>query len=915
MWPLDLALMLLGSLVGYTLVSQFRFDDPRYLYNAWTYVALVVSGVIGLSLLSRFVASRFVEKSAQLGFLASILVHLGLLMMAVNVIVFGRYFPETFSGSRPEQIAQPKTVPDYLFSQPDPRVSQPDWAQPVPAEASSQVEPLERNALAPRNQPSSLPEFSPEQPSLPPEPRKAVADRSKPEDSMPLPADSPNQPSRNVSSLAPSESPLSPVEVPQVPERPVPSSEPTDRLSDTAEANPRRASQPQTIPSAASALPDELPELRATPASPSPLLANTAAPDRWAEAASLPRVAESDVAPSRTLARSGRPTPDPAGAAPAAQSVPLVRSQPDVERALDPGELPLARTSRPVAAGSSFEADKSFPSPPSPLRSGLAQLADKARTGPAEFSPDVPHISAGSAETRPADRSDRTTSQTANRSGSASGPVIDTQPLATATAAGTAATTATEPNPGPDPAGPAERLALSESRRASGRSGATFTEGLAATELPPAFPLPGGAGTMASPAKGHFGAVASAEKQPQIADFAPRPDLRRRAEAAGGPMQPVGAEIAAAELFQRRILRTDSGAAPIPAAAVGPETEEAIERGLRYLASRQASEGHWSLQGHGEQVLLRSDTAATGLCLLAFQGAGYTHQQHRYANVVDRGLKALISMQAPDGNLYRSENPASDQSVAFYSHGIAALALCEAFGMSRDETLRDAAQKSIDYIVLTQHRQRGGWRYQPQVSSDTSVSGWMMMALKSGELAGLRVPQETYEGIDRWLEYAKLDRSRSDRYRYNPFAPDTPAQAHGREVTPAMTSVAILMRMYSGWRRDNPDMQSAADYLAQFPPQIGDRLNPQRDTYYWYYATQVMFHMGGNHWQEWNGKLKPILLDGQVKSGPMEGSWDPVHPVPDRWSVHAGRLYLTTLNLLSLEVYYRHLPIYDNTAR
>jgi hypothetical protein len=853
------------------------------------------------------VASRFVEKSAQLGFLARILVHLGLLMMAVNVIVFGRYFPETFSGSRPEQIAQPKTVPDYLFSQPDPRVSQPDWAQPVPAEASSQVEPLERNALTQRDQSSPLPEFSSEQPNPQPEPRKALADRSMPEDSMPLPADSPNQPSRNVSSLAPSESPLAPIEVPQVPERPAPSSEPTDRLSDTAEVNPRRASQPQTVASAASALPDDLPELQTKPASPSPLLANIPAPDRWAEAASLPRVAESDVAPSRVLARPGRPMPYPAGAAPAAQSVPLTRSQPDVERALDPGDLPLARTSRPVAAGSSLETDGSFLNPPSPLRSGLTKLADKARTGPAEFSPDVPRISAGSAETRPANRSDRMTSQVASPSGSASGPVVDTQPLATATA--------TEPNPGPDQASPAERLALSESRRVAGRPGATFAEGVSSTELPPDFSPPGGAGAMANSLKGRFGGIASAETQPQIAVVAPRPALRRRTEAAGGPMQPAGAEIASAELFQRRILRTDSGAVPIPAAAVGPETEEAIERGLRYLASRQTSRGHWSLQGHGEPVLLRSDTAATGLCLLAFQGAGYTHQQHRYANVVDRGLKALIAMQTPDGNLYRSENPTSDQSVAFYSHGIAALALCEAFGMSHDEALRDAAQKSIDYIVLTQNRQRGGWRYQPQVSSDTSVSGWMMMALKSGELAGLRVPQETYEGIDRWLEYAKLDRSRSDRYRYNPFAPDTPAQAHGREITPAMTSVAILMRMYSGWRRDNPDMQSAADYLAQFPPQIGDRLNPLRDTYYWYYATQVMFHMGGSHWQEWNGKLKPILLDGQVKSGPLEGSWDPVHPVPDRWSVHAGRLYLTTLNLLSLEVYYRHLPIYDNTAR
>jgi hypothetical protein len=191
----------------------------------------------------------------------------------------------------------------------------------------------------------------------------------------------------------------------------------------------------------------------------------------------------------------------------------------------------------------------------------------------------------------------------------------------------------------------------------------------------------------------------------------------------------------------------------------------------------------------------------------------------------------------------------------------------------------------------------------------------MMMGLKSGELAGLDVPESTYAGIDRWLNYAKLSRDRGDRYCYNPFAPNTPSQQHGRDVTPSMTAVAMLMRMYAGWRRETPDMKSAADYLAQYPPAVGDAKTPYRDTYYWYYATQVMFHMGGKHWDDWNQKLKPILIDGQVKSGPQEGSWDPKNPVPDRWSIHAGRLYLTTMNLLSLEVYYRHLPIYEDTAK
>jgi hypothetical protein len=219
----------------------------------------------------------------------------------------------------------------------------------------------------------------------------------------------------------------------------------------------------------------------------------------------------------------------------------------------------------------------------------------------------------------------------------------------------------------------------------------------------------------------------------------------------------------------------------------------------------------------------------------------------------------------------------------------------------------------LNYIANTQHRRRGGWRYTPGISADTSVTGWMMMALKSGQLSGLSVPEETYQGIQHWLGLAQSP-DRPDRYRYNPFAPDTPTQRHGRVPTPTMTAVGMLMRMYMGWRRENETMQSAADYLLTYPPQMGTEESPQRDAYYWYYATQVMFHMGDNHWDQWNRYLNPMLLESQVADGFQAGSWDPVQPVPDRWSMHAGRLYVTTMNLLNLEVYYRHLPIYEDTA-
>ena len=407
--------------------------------------------------------------------------------------------------------------------------------------------------------------------------------------------------------------------------------------------------------------------------------------------------------------------------------------------------------------------------------------------------------------------------------------------------------------------------------------------------------------------------IAVAEDLPRVGalDFARSTRPRREV---GGPVTPFGSKIASVESFNRRVLRTQGGSAPAGAGLVTPATEEAIERGLAYLENVQNEDGSWSLQGHGSEVVLHSDTAATGLCLLAYQGAGYTHKQHRYADTVARGLRFLLENQQSNGNLYRIENAISNRNVALYSHGIAALALCEAYGMTQDAELKQAAQDSLNYIVDTQHQRRGGWRYSPQISSDTSVTGWMMMALKSGQLSGLQVPERTYRGIERWLELAASP-DRPDRYRYNPFAPDTPSQRHGRIPTPTMTAVGMLMRMYSGWRRDTEAMQSAADYLLEYPPQMGSERLPQRDAYYWYYATQVMFHMGGEYWDRWNQYLNPILLESQINHGPNSGSWDPKSPVADRWSAHAGRIYVTTMNLLNLEVFYRHLPIYEDTAQ
>ncbi|QDU88476.1 hypothetical protein Pla175_18540 [Pirellulimonas nuda] len=406
---------------------------------------------------------------------------------------------------------------------------------------------------------------------------------------------------------------------------------------------------------------------------------------------------------------------------------------------------------------------------------------------------------------------------------------------------------------------------------------------------------------------------------------------RLRSELAGGQPTIAGRQRRAAAAFSSRGDRNE----PLPSGAAGgptPRTEAAIELGLDFLTRLQQPDGRWTFHDLGsapipadEAAQARADSAATGLALLSFLGAGYDHFEGPRRDVVDRGIKYLLTTQQPSGLVFAEAEDANPWQVAqFYSHGIASLALCEAFGMTGDPELRGPAQRALDYTERTQVAGLGGWRYTPGLNADLSVTGWQLMALRSGELAGLKVDRNTYRGVRSFLERCREPGGERCRFCYNPLAsPGDPVTAHGRNPGTVMTSVGLLCQLYLGENRESPRMQRGADHLLKnLPtPGAGGRIaatstpdNPLRDTYYWYYATQVMFHMRGEHWRAWNDALHPLLLDSQSQSGELAGSWNPRSPAPDKWASFGGRLYVTAMNLLSLEVHYRHLPLYAMTA-
>jgi hypothetical protein len=242
-----------------------------------------------------------------------------------------------------------------------------------------------------------------------------------------------------------------------------------------------------------------------------------------------------------------------------------------------------------------------------------------------------------------------------------------------------------------------------------------------------------------------------------------------------------------------------------------------------------------------------------------------------------------------------------------YAHGIATIAMCEAYGLTSDPRLKLSAQRALNFIAYAQDPAGGGWRYSPKQAGDTSVTGWQLMALKSGQMAGLSVPKNALKLADRFLdsvESSEKSASMADKGGSFSYLP-------GQAPSITMTAVGLLCRQYSGVGPKNPALQKGVQRLRKEPP------GKNNDIYYLYYATQVMHHMERESWRFWNegvtadGKkvhngIRDSLIAQQDKGAATRYS----HQAGSWGGSQGGRIMATSLSLLCLEVYYRHLPLY-----
>jgi hypothetical protein len=337
------------------------------------------------------------------------------------------------------------------------------------------------------------------------------------------------------------------------------------------------------------------------------------------------------------------------------------------------------------------------------------------------------------------------------------------------------------------------------------------------------------------------------------------------------------------------------------------KSEQAVAMGLVWLRKHQLKDGRWALDRYHtnaagcdcrlpiESGAQQNDTAATALALLPMLGAGHTHKRETtFKKTVWSGLQYLLARQDSRG----------DFGGTMYGHGLAAIAMCEAYAMTKDPMLKSSAQRAIKFIEYAQNPATGGWRYYARTDGDTSVVGWQVMALRSAQMADLVVSPKSLELAGKWLDACQVKQPRPG----NPGKKFTLYQYIPKEhMSPALAAAGLLNRQYLGWGRKHPDLLDGADYLLTMLPPERATTPQSLQLYYWYYASQVMHHMGGDHWQKWNSRMRDLLINTQEKEGHKAGSWSPLLADHGR---EGGRLYATSMAVLTLEVYYRHLPLY-----
>ena len=327
------------------------------------------------------------------------------------------------------------------------------------------------------------------------------------------------------------------------------------------------------------------------------------------------------------------------------------------------------------------------------------------------------------------------------------------------------------------------------------------------------------------------------------------------------------------------------GAVPVSAFADVPELpaglDPAVGRGLDFLQKQQGADGAFEPAG--------PRLATTGLGLMAFLAAGHTPDVGRYGLVVRNAVEFLLKDAPADGYFGGGGN----DNGRMYGHGIVTVALAEAYGVEprpeQRKRIHDLLQKAVGVILKAQAVPKqevyaGGWRYEPNAAdSDISLSGWNALALRAAVNVGIDVPPDAVKQAVAFI--LKCYKADGKGFAYQP----------GAQATPGPTAVAVLA-LHLLDAADRPEVAEGVKFLVQKPVD-------ERFPYYsQFYAVQAANQSGD---ETWNAVGAP-LLDRIIAAQQPDGGWPQSSTAQE-----PGRVYATSMALLTLTVPYKLLPVYQ----
>jgi hypothetical protein len=331
---------------------------------------------------------------------------------------------------------------------------------------------------------------------------------------------------------------------------------------------------------------------------------------------------------------------------------------------------------------------------------------------------------------------------------------------------------------------------------------------------------------------------------------------------------------------------------------ISPQSEEALAKGLDWLAKTQGPNGNWD----------SNDLGLVGMGALAFLSAGHTPGKGKYGANVDRALDYVLKNAKESGLLN-----IADGQRDMYNHGLAAFVLGQAHGMTDDPRISPVLDRSLKLIASTQCRD-GGWDYhaRPQENGhDLSLAVMQAKALRSAVDSGLEVPPEVVQlALKSVRNYYRCRGGRGDLTEAEQMRLPGQFTYNGGRGTLAMAAAGVVclqeFGQYDDWRIPK-NMEVISGAIKQLRPQKRSGQVPF-DAYTLYYVGQALYQVGGKDWEQCYPILRDVVVANQLRDPrdpARDGQWRDTGHVGGR----PGELYGTAVTCFILAMPNRYLPI------